>query len=334
MSLVQTADLRPNEVHVDQVLTNFAVEYTEPMFVAEKLFPKVEVSKQSDKYPVYRPEEWLRIMEYERGPNAFSQEVDFSFSRDTFYCNDHALKDFVADSTLNNAAPDASRFLEHSKRVSRLKSMVLRRYEQQAITLATTSANFHTDLTASLDSGTANFDDTGISGVRSIWDWIDKIGLKTGATADQMELFMGIDVWRYVQADTNFRPSFATEVQTTEDAVRQLFGLGGVSVAQSIYSNTKKGQPVSRARLWPANTMLLAVTGSNFGPSFGRTFAWNAQDGSVGGERVVTWRDPMNRGGGGEYSEYSKCYDLKLTGIDEDDKIICGYLATNVYAAL
>ena len=47
--------LTPSAVHVDQPLTNLTLAYAQSQenFIADKVFPTVGVSKQSDKYYIY-----------------------------------------------------------------------------------------------------------------------------------------------------------------------------------------------------------------------------------------------------------------------------------------
>lgn len=58
------------DVHVNRPLTNISIAYiqSQDQFIADRVFPNIPVSKQSDRYFVYEREDWFREEAQERAP--------------------------------------------------------------------------------------------------------------------------------------------------------------------------------------------------------------------------------------------------------------------------
>jgi len=90
------------EVHVSAPLTNIAVKYQDPAFIAEQIFPVVPVAKEADKYYQFGKER-LRRVDTLRAIGAKSREVDWAPTTAEYNCEEYALKEFLADRVVNNA---------------------------------------------------------------------------------------------------------------------------------------------------------------------------------------------------------------------------------------
>ena len=62
------------DVHVNRPLTNISIAYIQEadQFIADRVFPNVPVSKQSDRYFQYLKEDWFRVEARERAPGTES----------------------------------------------------------------------------------------------------------------------------------------------------------------------------------------------------------------------------------------------------------------------
>jgi len=78
----------PRDVHVDQALTNISIAYKQSAdgFIAEKVFPVVPVSKQSDKYFVYEKGAFFRDSARKRAPATESAGGGLKLGTDTYFC--------------------------------------------------------------------------------------------------------------------------------------------------------------------------------------------------------------------------------------------------------
>ena len=89
-------------VHVDQALTEVSVAYRNAQYVADSIFPVVPVSKQSNKYFIYSKDNF-RTLDDARRPGARANEIEWTLSTDTYYCEGHALAQAIPDELRANA---------------------------------------------------------------------------------------------------------------------------------------------------------------------------------------------------------------------------------------
>lgn len=127
--------LRPTDVHVDKVLTNFAVAYPFNEFIAHEVFPVVPVKFESDKYYKFRRGDRI-VIQSRRADGALSERADFGYDTDTYSCEEYALHTDVGARTLKNA-DSPLRPLEDA--AANVKEMVLLDREIQAQAIAQAS---------------------------------------------------------------------------------------------------------------------------------------------------------------------------------------------------
>ncbi|MCJ7503346.1 MAG: major capsid protein [Acidobacteriia bacterium] len=89
-------------VHVDQALTEVSIAYRNAQFVADQIFPRIPVTKQSNKYFIYSKDSF-RILDDARRPGARANEIDWTLSTDTYFCEGHALAQAIPDELRANA---------------------------------------------------------------------------------------------------------------------------------------------------------------------------------------------------------------------------------------
>ena len=97
--------LTPNQVHVDQPLTNLTVAYLQSTagFVADRVFPTVPVQYKSDKYYIYDRENFNRTGNVKLlAPGVETEEVGMSLSTDTYSIDVRGLGTSLDFQTLAN----------------------------------------------------------------------------------------------------------------------------------------------------------------------------------------------------------------------------------------
>lgn len=94
-----------SDVHVDRPLTNVSVAFIQQAdgFVADRVFPRVPVSKKSDKYFRYDRSYFLRDEMQQRAPGTESAGIGYSLDVDSYDCALWALHVNVADQVRANA---------------------------------------------------------------------------------------------------------------------------------------------------------------------------------------------------------------------------------------
>ena len=110
-----------SQVHVDAILTNMSIAYMQEQdnFIASRVFPTVNVAKQSDKYFTYTQADFYRDQAKVRADGTESAGSGYGLSTDTYSSAVYALHKDIGDQVrANSDAPldpdmDATRFLTH-----------------------------------------------------------------------------------------------------------------------------------------------------------------------------------------------------------------------------
>lgn len=90
-----------SQIHVNQLLSNVSIQYKNQSYLWDKIFPIVNVTKDSDLYRVY--DRNYRIPTTNRAPKGVANEMEFEFSTASYNLEQHALKDYVGvDEEINN----------------------------------------------------------------------------------------------------------------------------------------------------------------------------------------------------------------------------------------
>jgi hypothetical protein len=92
-----------NDVHVDALLTNMSIAYKNEFYIAEEIFPVVQVLKQSDIVPKYRRSDWFRATAKILGPTEAPPLGGFKVDNtDTYYCHEYGVGYKLADRVAEN----------------------------------------------------------------------------------------------------------------------------------------------------------------------------------------------------------------------------------------
>ncbi len=128
---------KPSDVHVNQPLTNFALQFRNRAFVADEVFPIVPVLKESDVYYTFSREE-LRDVDTLRAAGALAKEVEWVPSTATYTAEEYALRHLLPDRIVNNAdAPVRPRMNTTSK----LMKWIMLGIEKRVQAICQNSAN-------------------------------------------------------------------------------------------------------------------------------------------------------------------------------------------------
>lgn len=100
--------LSPSAVHIDAPLTNLTIAWLQDAngFIADRVFPKVSVSKKSDKYYIYNRADFNRTGQVQaRAPRTQAPRVGMSLSTDTYLTDVFSLAtDFDFETLANEDA--------------------------------------------------------------------------------------------------------------------------------------------------------------------------------------------------------------------------------------
>lgn len=94
-----------SDLHINQPLTNVSIAWIQNKseYIADKVFPKVPVQKQSDMYWKYSKADWRRTDVKRRAPGTESPGVGYRVSTDQYFAHVYAVHKDVDDQVRANA---------------------------------------------------------------------------------------------------------------------------------------------------------------------------------------------------------------------------------------
>lgn len=313
-----------SQVHVDAVLTNIAVKYAQASdeFIADKIFPNVPVSKQSDKYFKFSADAFVRAQAERRSGAEESAGGGYTVSTDNYYCDQFSFhKDVPRDIAANTDAPlDA--FRDATDFVTR--AMLIKR-EADFVSTYFAASVWGTDRTLSGTEQWSDYDDsTPIEDIKTAKRTIQKAALVKPNT-----LVLGVEVYdKLIDHPDIIDKMKYTAIPTpkaTTTMLAQLFDVDRVLVGESVASTSVEGQTLTKGFQWGKKALLLyaAPRPSLMGVSGGYTFSWNVFGNGYG---IGIDRFPMRERNNAERVEGDMAYDMKVVAAE------CGYFFADAVA--
>jgi hypothetical protein len=314
-----------SDVHVNAPLTNISIAYIQDSrnFVADKIFPVVPVSKQSDRYYTYDRGEFNRDEAQKRAPGTESAGGSYTIDNTpTYYCDVFAFHKDVPDQVRANADAVLNPDMEATMYVT--QKLLLKR-EKTFMTNYFTTGLWTTDVTgvSSSPSGSQAVqwsDYTSSDPIVDIRTRMTNILQSTGFLPNT--LLLGQQVFdklvdhpdiidRIKYGQTAGGPAIVN-AQT----IAAILGLDRILVSAAIENTAKEGQTASHSFVAGKNA-LLAYSAPSPGlmtPSAGYTFSWNGFLGaSAMGNRIKKFRLDLIES---DRVEGEMAFDMKLVAAD------------------
>lgn len=277
-----------SQVHIDAPLTNLSVAYMQKQdnFIADKVFPIVPVDKKSNKFFVYRKNDWFRDEAQRRADGTESAGSGYNLDTDSYSADVWAFHKDVGDQVLNNAdAPltplrEASEFVTHR--------LMLRR-ELQFVSDYFTTGIWGTDETGVSGAPSSGqfkqWNDSAATPIDDIEDAKSAILGTTGFEANT--LVLGYDVFKALKNHSSIVDRYKytqAGAYVTEDLLAKVFGVDRVLVAKAVKATNNEGASGAYSFAF-GKAALLCHVAPNPGlltPSAGYTFAWTGVSEGLG----------------------------------------------------
>lgn len=313
--------LQRNNIHVDKHLSNLAINYRPQGFVGDRVFPIVNVQKQTDMIKTYNQADLFRRERTLRSPGMDANRIDVAVNSTSYACLNYALR---ADVTVEDRANADAAFIRDMEegRVMRVMDSLSLDWDVRIASQVTNTSNVGTSAAV----GSAWTDLTNSDPLGDCWAIMDHIEDATGYRPNRA-VFSG-DAWRYfARNDTVIDKVRTTGVSgggmnaTVQDAAT-LLQLEEVNVGWAYYNTADEGQANSLSRIWGDHVLLYYAPSrpSIELPSFGYTFRQVA----AGLPNMTVERLP--------FDPYKKIDSVEV-GYYQDEKITAqplGGLVTNV----
>jgi len=312
-------------LHIDVALTNLSVQYKplEGSLIGLKLFPAVNVSKQSDQYYVF-DKEAFRVYNSRLEKHTYANVVTRRMSLDNYRCDGHGLRDVItvaeeAASDLRSLQVDSMEFLMNSLQLE---------HEQTVATMLTTQANYNANVVGTPATKWGQAGDTPFQDI-----WAAKRAVRQFIGMDPNTIIFSPTVWDVWKELPEVREKYmyvSAESYTPAIAARQL-EVDNVYVAKAMtLVDAKPSAPGSQLQdFWNGDDVVLMYVPPSphiRRPATGYTFQWTP-GGAVGGKMTGTWFEP-GLGGvrGAHWIEQDWYYDVKRVGVDAAGLFIAGFL--------
>ena len=302
------------KVHIDKALSNISIGYKNEQFISDQIFKPVNVDKQSDKYYVYGMERFRQHSDL-RAPGTEANEIQWTLSDDTYFCEGHALRHVIADEEMQNADDEFDLEAEGTELVT---EAILLNKEVDAANKVLDPSSYHPDLVITLGQGGApakwsDYDNS--DPILDIQRAKEAIHRKSGVRANTLIISEPvfnvlklhpklIEIIKYVQRGI-----------VTEELMAAAFGVDKILVGSALKStvtNPGQAEPGQVERLnyiWGNSAVLayIAPRPSKKSISLGYSFMWN-KDGE-GAVQVRKWYEVGRRA---TIVEAERWYDQKI----------------------
>lgn len=325
-----------SDVHVNRPLTQVSLAFMQAAdnFVADKAFPVVPSSKQSDAYFTYDRGEFNRNEMEERAPATESAGGTYSIGNDTYFARVNAFHRDIPDQVRANADDPINLEAEAARYVT-LKGLIKR--EVDWVTNYFTAGNPGDTWTFDVDgNATASlpgaFDPTdGANNQKLFWDDAASTPIEdvrqgkrfvleaTGFTPNKITL--GRPVFDSLLDHPDIvgrvdRGQTTGAAQVMKQNIAALFELDEVLVMDSIQNTAAKGATAAHSFIGGKNALLTYSPASPgvMTPSAGYTFSWTGYTGATGnGTRIKRFRQDVIES---DRIEIDMAYDQKLVAPD------------------
>lgn len=271
------------DLHVDTLLTNLSIGYRNAAYIADDIFPTVNVMKQSDIIPAYDQSHWFRDDAKLRAPGTRSQGGGWAVDKTaTYFCHRYSYRHEISDEDRDNQ--DQPFNLDRDAVEFTTDKLGMRR--ERAF-----SADFMKPGVWGTDkTGTTDFtkwsDYAASTPVVNITDFMDTV---EGLVAREPNTMV---MSKLVYSKLRWHPDLVDLVkgfqqpQITAEWLARTFDLERVLIGRSIFTSTDEGvaeASVTYTRVWGKDALLLYVPArpSLINPAAGYTFVWQRVAGAL-----------------------------------------------------
>ncbi len=260
-------------VHIEAPLTQFSIGYSNGLYIAEQVFPRVPVAKQSDFYYVFDKSSWFRDNVAKRSPGTRAQRADYSVTTGSYVAINYALAKAVPDEVRANADNPLKPDMEATEFVT---DALLRGQERRVADLITGSTNWAYAASPAIQWSSSAADplvdiEAAINGI------VSTIGRAPNVAV------MSWDVWRHLKN----HPDLLDRVKYTraggQPSLADLgawFNLDKVLLGTAIRDTSADGAAFSSTYIWGDGFWVgyVAPTPALMTPSAGYLLEWQTRE--------------------------------------------------------
>ena len=318
-----------SDVHINSPLTNISVAYiqSEDTYVADKVFPRVPVQKQSDLYWKYHKSEWRRQDVEKRAPSTESPGVGWNVTTDQYFCNVYAVHKDIDDQLRANA--DSAFNLDRDATKFITNQMLLKRDQDWTQTFFTGGVWDHEieGVDTSPSSGeTLQWNEGGSDPISDVTEGVINLREDTGYAPNFLVMSPRVLHALRHHEDILDRIKYTQRGLVTEDLLSSLFGVEKILItwaSESVPNDAPRHQDpnaqdaAAEYQFISGKHALLVYSNpspSLMTPSGGYTFTWNGYLG--GNDRGIKIKRFRQEHIASDRIEAEMTYDMKVVATD------------------
>lgn len=287
-------------VHVSRALTNISVAFLQEAdnFLAMRVFPRVPVTNQANKFFTYAQADFYRLDAKRRAAGAEAAQSGWNIDTNSSYlCDRDAIGHLIPDPVRANAdAPlDLDRETTEWEAQQLLLAMESRWQTSFFKTGVWTGSSTGSDITP-----TTKWDDAASTPVEDIRGQIRAVFSNTGYNPNKLALgrktFDNLLDHPDIIDRIKYGQTAGGPARANTDILAQIFGVDEIVVANALQNTATEGKTASYSFINDQKSALLVYSPPNPGlmiPSGGYTFVWGGAEGADAGTgvRVKRYRD-------------------------------------------
>lgn len=293
-----------SDLHVNVPLTNVSVAWIPNAgdYIADKLFPRVPVQKQSDIFWKYSKSDWRRTEAQKRAPGTESAAAGWNLTTDTYYAQVYAVHKDIDDQVRANAD---SNFNLESDATKFVTNQLLLKKELDFVDAYLKTGVWGTEYTGVASGvGAGEFlqwNDPASDPLSDLSGWVVSFRELTGYAPNRLVLMPYVMNALKNHPDLIDRIKYTQRGVVTEDLVASLIGVEKVLVP---YATKSTGPQINDAIDQDAAATYSFIAGgktaflgysapspSLMTPTCGYTFTWNGYvGGNSAGVRIKSFR--------------------------------------------
>lgn len=303
------------EYTADAQLTGISLAYTNPEYIADKIFKRVPVSTESFKYKKYDKSLNLQLPDSSVGETSLPNEVKFKHDKVTASVRSDALIDYISQTAVEEAGAESENLFTTSTEF--LTDVFYACREKRLADLLQDANNYNGN--AKTLATSEKFTATGVNAFNVIDEAMDKVWFKPNVMVGSRGAINALRRNPYVVKAANRNSGDAGKATLAD--LKDLFELQDIFVGNSVVNTSKRGQTDNFVNTW-GNAIMLLYIAPQATITHGLTFGFTAEK----GKRAVTKAFDSERGVRGVH-----CIKVAEQKADVIIAPECGYLISNVY---
>lgn len=247
-----------NDIQVDKLLTNLAVGYKNEDYIADRVFPIVQVGDVTGIYYKFDKAKFRRVKRDLRAPGAEANIVDYGLTQQTYGpLTEKSLAAKVEKEKIDSAKKNGGVLKPMEKATERVTEAIKIGKEYRLSVWMSNTSNITQNTTLSGTSQWSDYDNSDpVSDVKTAKSTVHANTLKEPNT-----LILGKEVYDMLldHPDLIERIKYSREGVTTEEVMARIFGVEQIIVGKAAHNTADEGQTDSLSYLWGKNAWVAYI---------------------------------------------------------------------------